>query len=131
MATINEDHLKSLAAFDHALSRGPDYAKMAVGGAVVGVIFGFFGGKKSGRSKVGSVAKNAALGAGAGAVAAFGLFEIGKIVSDRSHNVVATAATKGEFAVSFSFPGPGRGARFQPERTAGCAFGRFLWTFPI
>lgn len=102
MATITEDHLKSLAAFDHALDRGPDYKKMAVGGAVVGIVFGFFLGRKSGRSKISAVVKHGALGAGAGAVAAFGLFKIGEVVSDHSHAVVATAATKGDFHTGWS-----------------------------
>lgn len=106
-APITETHIKSLADFDLALARGADYKKLALQGAAVGAVASLFLGGRGNKATLGHAVKYGAYGAGAAVVGIFALFEIGKIVSGKSHEAVAQAVTSGDFETGFDrFRGP-------------------------
>ena len=94
---ITHQQLKGLHLFDWALAGGPDYAKLAVQGAVVGGVLSLVLGRPWERGRIGHAAKYGAAGAAAAVVGIAAVFEIGKLVSDRSHDAVADAVTRGAF----------------------------------
>ena len=97
MADITREHIKGLHIFDWALAGGPDYTKLAVQGAVVGGVLSLVMGKPWERGNLGHAAKYGAGGAAIAVVGITALFGIGKLISERSHEGVAEAVTRGEF----------------------------------
>jgi ABC-type Fe3+ transport system substrate-binding protein len=94
---ITREHLKGLHLFDWALAGGPDYAKLAVQGAVVGGVLSLVMGRPWERGNFAHTAKYGLGGAAVAVVGVTALFGIGKLVSERSHEAVAEAVTRGEF----------------------------------
>jgi len=100
---ITREHVHGLKLFDWALAHGPDYTKLAAQGAVVGGVLSLAVGPRFERGSVQHFAKYGAAGAAIACAGALVLFEIGKRVSDRSHEAIADASARGGFEVSGDF----------------------------
>ena len=98
LAPITPAHVEKLHAFDAALAEGPDWVKLAVQGAVVGGVLSLVSGFPLERGSAGHAVKYGAAGAAIALGGVFALFQIGRMVSERSHEAVAEAAVRGDFA---------------------------------
>jgi hypothetical protein len=112
MADITPHHesmFAHLLDFDWMLAHGPDYPKLGVMGAVAGAVVSLAAGKKSDRGEVGHALKYGAAGAGVALGGVFLLFQAGKLISQRSHEALATGPSALPPAVGYGRGGFGRG----------------------